>query len=97
MEPLTDPEKGFDGEYLEKLRVGAFTDPIKSVTVLLGTLISCCVLPAWNASGIRFTCIAFTRIPVWDHYLLGTLLQGICIIEQHGMQVVSDLPALPFI
>ena len=45
VEPLADPEKGFDGEYLEKLRVGAFTDPIKSVTVLFGTFISCCVLP----------------------------------------------------
>ena len=31
VEPLGDVEKGFDGDYLGTLRVGAFTDPVKSV------------------------------------------------------------------
>ena len=31
VEPLGDIDKGFDSEYLRTLRVGAFTDPVKSV------------------------------------------------------------------
>ena len=29
VEPLGDVDKGFDADYLQTLRVGAFTDPIK--------------------------------------------------------------------
>jgi Rab3 GTPase-activating protein catalytic subunit len=31
VEPLADVDQGFDGEYLGKLRVGAFTDPVKEL------------------------------------------------------------------
>ena len=29
VEPLGDVDKGFDGDYLNTLRVGAFSDPVK--------------------------------------------------------------------